>query len=196
MNLNRIICILYLLLFFTGEGSVSHAADSWSYPNDDPEMPYGGGTGTQSDPYQISTAQHLANLAYMVNDGKEYKGKYFVMTNDITLNENVIASDGKNTQHNYDQYKIWKPIGRCGYFSDDVFSTPSPKQTRRRTISTTSALMILIPTCRCGSCQTWRYMCRTRRRTISPMAISTSRLTSNTNVQQMPRLLQDSFATT
>ena len=121
MNLNRIISFLCLLLFFTWEGSVSHAADSWSYPNDDPEMPYGGGTGTQSDPYQISTAQHLANLAYMVNDGKEYKGKYFVMTNDITLNENVIASDGKNTQHNYDQYKIWKPIGRCGYFSDDVF---------------------------------------------------------------------------
>ena len=121
MNLNRIISFLCLLLFFTWEGSVSHAADSWSYPNDDPEMPYGGGTGTQSDLYQISTAQHLANLAYMVNDGKEYKGKYFVMTNDITLNENVIASDGKNTQHNYDQYKIWKPIGRCGYFSDDVF---------------------------------------------------------------------------
>ena len=121
MNLNRFFSILCLLLFFTWEGSVSHAADSWSYPDDDPEIPYGGGTGTQSDPYQISTAQHLANLAYMVNDGKEYKGKYFVMTNDITLNENVIASDGKNTQHNYDQYKIWKPIGRCGYFSDDVF---------------------------------------------------------------------------
>lgn len=121
MNLKRIISFLCLLLFFTWEGSVSHAADSWSYPEDDPVIPYGGGTGTQSDPYQISTAQHLANLAYMVNDGKEYKGKYFVMTNDITLNENVIASDGKNTQHNYDQYKIWKPIGRCGYFSDDVF---------------------------------------------------------------------------
>ena len=121
MNLNRIISFLCLLLFFTWEGSVSHAADSWSYPEDDPVIPYGGGTGTQSDPYQISTVQHLANLAYMVNNGKEYKGKYFVMTNDITLNENVIASDGKSTQQNYDNYNIWKPIGRCGYFSDDVF---------------------------------------------------------------------------
>lgn len=103
--------ILCLVLFLAGEGNVSLAA-SWSYPKDEPETPFGGGTGTQSDPYRISTAQHLANLSWMVNDGENYEGEYFVMTNDITLNEDVINSTGNGLQKSQDKYTLWTPINR------------------------------------------------------------------------------------
>lgn len=114
--------ILCLLLFLAGGGCVIHAAETWSYPYDEaPDGKFGGGTGSQSDPYLISTAQHLADLAYMVNDGEDYKGKYFAMTNDITLNEDVIADDGKSLKKELANYTLWQPIGKYGTFSDDKF---------------------------------------------------------------------------
>ena len=61
MNMNRFLFILCLLLSFAGGDSVIQAA-SWSYPDSKPETPFGGGDGSQSNPYKISTAQHLANL--------------------------------------------------------------------------------------------------------------------------------------
>lgn len=36
------------------------------------------GDGSQGAPYQIATAEELANLAKMVNDGKTNDGTYFV----------------------------------------------------------------------------------------------------------------------
>lgn len=46
---------------------------------------FGGGTGTSGDPYQISTAAHMATLATNVNGGTNYLGVYFKMMNDISL---------------------------------------------------------------------------------------------------------------
>ncbi len=46
---------------------------------------FGGGTGTEDNPYVISTAEHLSQLAADVNGGNNYSDKYFQMTNDITL---------------------------------------------------------------------------------------------------------------
>ncbi|MFI3265139.1 MAG: GLUG motif-containing protein [Rikenellaceae bacterium] len=43
------------------------------------------GTGTESDPYQIETADQLRNLATKVNSGTNYEGKFFEMMNDIDL---------------------------------------------------------------------------------------------------------------
>ena len=94
MNINRFFLILCLLLFFTWEGSVIHAADSWSYPTDKPDGKFGGGSGSWYDPYLINNAQQLADLAYMVNDREYYNGKYFKLTTDITLNDNVLNDDG------------------------------------------------------------------------------------------------------
>lgn len=86
--------ILCLLLFLAGGGSVIHAADQWSYPTDKPNGKFGGGSGSWYDPYLINNAQQLADLAYMVNDGEYYKNKYFKLTTDITLNDNVLKEDG------------------------------------------------------------------------------------------------------
>ena len=45
--------------------------------NREPETPFGGGDGSKWNPYRIESAQHLANLAYMVTDNNtEYKNKY------------------------------------------------------------------------------------------------------------------------
>ena len=45
-----------------------------------------GGTGTEGDPYQISTADQLKALAEAVNGGEAYSGTYFKLTEDINLN--------------------------------------------------------------------------------------------------------------
>ena len=114
MNLNRIISILYLLLFFTGEGELY----AWTYPTSKPSYPFTSGDGSYSNPYEIRNAQDLANLAYMVREGGEdYSGKHFVMTNDITLNENLVNADC--TDRNTGNFQVWTPIGNNG--RDNIF---------------------------------------------------------------------------
>ncbi|MDY3898586.1 MAG: hypothetical protein SOZ29_10995 [Prevotella sp.] len=116
MKLNRIISILYLLLFFTGEGELY----AWTYPTSKPSNPFTSGDGSYSNPYEIRNAQDLANLAYMVRDGGEdYSGKHFVMTNDITLNENLVNADC--TDRNTGSFQVWTPIGKYGYWSNNKF---------------------------------------------------------------------------
>ena len=116
MNLNRIISILYLLLFFTGEVELY----AWTYPTSKPSYPFTSGDGSYSNPYEIRNAQDLANLAYMVREGGEdYSGKYFVMTNDITLNENLVNADC--TDRNTGTFQVWKPIGKYGSWRNNTF---------------------------------------------------------------------------
>ncbi len=43
------------------------------------------GSGTSSDPYQITTSEQLSLLATNVNAGTKYLGNYFMMTKDINL---------------------------------------------------------------------------------------------------------------
>lgn len=95
-------------------------AEEWKYPTSKPSGTYGGGDGSLQSPYKISTAQHLADLAYMVREGVEdYSGKHFVMTNDITLNAGVVNEDC--TGCNTGEFKVWKPIGVYGFWSDKGF---------------------------------------------------------------------------
>ena len=63
---------------------------------------FAGGTGTESDPYQIADGAQLAYLASEVNKGQTYENSYFVLTADIDLG-------------NHD----WTPIGNS--FSDALF---------------------------------------------------------------------------
>lgn len=74
---------------------------AFAYPNDPPALEdedlwinyaadsYAGGTGTQSDPYLISSAEQLAKLAKDVKDGPEIsyirEGSYYRLTQDIDL---------------------------------------------------------------------------------------------------------------
>lgn len=67
------------------------------------------GSGTQQDPYIISTAQQLAYFRDSVNNGESYKGKYIKLENSIKL------SDIQNNP------VFWKAIGTeknpfCGVF--------------------------------------------------------------------------------
>lgn len=48
---------------------------------------FAGGTGTEGDPYLISTAEQLAYFANQVNNGSvTYEGKYIILTQDILFN--------------------------------------------------------------------------------------------------------------
>jgi hypothetical protein len=50
---------------------------------------FSGGSGTESDPYIITTAAQLAQLATYVNSGNEdYNNKYYKLGNDLTLSGN------------------------------------------------------------------------------------------------------------
>ncbi|MBR3947599.1 MAG: hypothetical protein IKJ56_10945, partial [Bacteroidales bacterium] len=53
---------------------------------------YGGGNGTEGNPYIISTAAHLSELATNVNGGNAYSGKYFKLTANISSGNTMIGS--------------------------------------------------------------------------------------------------------
>ncbi|MGM9703091.1 MAG: hypothetical protein ACI3YZ_06030 [Prevotella sp.] len=107
--MNRFFTIMCLvLLFMVGGQNVCRAADSWSYPTSKPTNPFGGGYGSYYDPYLINSAQELANLAYMVNNGTRYEGRYFRLTTDIVLNDINIDLSGNVVSGSP---KSWTPIG-------------------------------------------------------------------------------------
>lgn len=92
---------------------------NWSYPTEKPANPFDGGDGTESNPYRIRTAQQLMNFAWMVNDGEEYEGKYFLMTDDIVLNEGVITEKGSFNEEG--SFKDCIGIGHYNAIADDDF---------------------------------------------------------------------------
>lgn len=123
--------LLLGVLMFVMLSPSATAADEWSYPTSKPSEAFGGGKGEKNNPYIISTAQHLADLAYLVtHEGKTYSGKYFLQTRDIVFNDNVIAgavkeSDGsirynKNKSH-FDKLKPCQMIGVSRNWVTDYF---------------------------------------------------------------------------
>lgn len=57
---------------------------------------YAGGEGSKGNPYQISTPQEFAYFAQQMAQAASYsEGKYFVLTNDLVFNENVLTTEGK-----------------------------------------------------------------------------------------------------
>ena len=53
---------------------------------------FGGGNGIEGNPYIISTAAHLSELATNVNGGNDYSGKYFKLTANISSGNTMIGS--------------------------------------------------------------------------------------------------------
>ena len=45
---------------------------------------FAGGSGTEEDPYLVSTMQQLRAVAAVVNGGDDFSGKYIQLKNDIT----------------------------------------------------------------------------------------------------------------
>ena len=97
-----------------GEGA------AWTYPNAVPSEICSAGTGTADDPYQVTAAQQLANIAYLVNEtGETFVGKYFILKNDIVLNSGVLTAVAGGTAGSLQH---WTPIGRRANPDDDIHS--------------------------------------------------------------------------
>ena len=85
------------------------------------ELPaFSGGSGTEDNPYKISSAADLKALAVAVNDGAECKGIYFQLTKDIDLGGSP-----------------WTPIGSFDNQFTGIFDGNGCKITRL-TINTTA----------------------------------------------------------
>ena len=93
--------LLILALCFTLLPTAALASDG-AWDGSSIATAFAGGTGTESDPYQIADGAQLAYLASEVNQGQTYENSYFVLTADIDL-------------ANHD----WTPIGNS--FSDALF---------------------------------------------------------------------------
>ena len=62
------------------------------------------------DEFTISTAAELAGLAKLVNEGNNFSGKTIKLTQDITLNEDVLTESGE-LNANSSNFKQWTAIG-------------------------------------------------------------------------------------
>jgi hypothetical protein len=74
---------------------------------------FGGGVGSNDDPYQISNAEHLQKLAHDINSGVDYDNMYFKVMNDIDLSTVCGAELNGGTS--------WKPIGNTDNHFKGVF---------------------------------------------------------------------------
>lgn len=72
--MKKIGCILLFLLLLVGTVS---AKEPIAFP----------GSGTEDDPYRISSAEDLTALSKTVADGEDFRGRHFALMNDIALNE-------------------------------------------------------------------------------------------------------------
>ena len=78
--------LLILALCFTLLPTAVMAEESVAAWDGSIATAFAGGTGTESDPYQIANGAQLAYLASSVNSGETYEEKNFVLTANIDLN--------------------------------------------------------------------------------------------------------------
>ena len=105
--LSALLCALLLLCLLPG---AALAADDWSYPTQTPTAPiFAGGAGSEGDPWQIATAQQLANMAYLVNnENATYGDDHYILTADIVLNEGDLSNYNGTSANTW---QPWTPIG-------------------------------------------------------------------------------------
>lgn len=100
---------------------------------------FAGGDGTETNPYEISNARELAYLANVINSEKlneEYTNCYYVLTQDITINDSGNFQNWKNEPPKYS----WIPIGQtkahgfygefdgCGYTIEGIYINENAKE--------------------------------------------------------------------
>ncbi|MBD5413663.1 MAG: hypothetical protein HDR52_04480, partial [Treponema sp.] len=101
-------CYNYGSILGSTQGNIAGNENDWSYPTSRPQRLWSG-SGSSSDPYIIKTAQDLANLAYMVNNGTNYNDTYFRLDNDIDLNNGISVNEYSSNA------KEWTSIGSSSY---------------------------------------------------------------------------------
>ena len=75
-----------------------------------------GGSGTESDPYQIKTAEQLSCFAKSVNEGETYEGKFIKQTKNIKLNDHLNDQVEANDLSNAN---VWISAG-YRYYDDNL----------------------------------------------------------------------------
>ena len=80
--------------------------DIWGIEIESTDMyPFGGGDGSsEAEAFEISTANQLSQLAYNVNKGNSYSGKYFKLTGDIDLSAKEWVPIGSFENNYFDGY--------------------------------------------------------------------------------------------
>ena len=73
-----------------------------------PELIFEGGSGTESDPYQIKEAWQLVCFAKSVNNGTTYEGQFVKQIANIKLNDNLVQKVESNTTEGLN---VWTPAG-------------------------------------------------------------------------------------
>ena len=82
-----------------------------------PDNVFNGGSGTESDPYQIKTANQLACFAKSVNEGTTYEGQFVKQTKNIKLNDNL---NDQVTAGDLSGAKVWISAGYKNNNSQDT----------------------------------------------------------------------------
>ncbi|MCI7379780.1 MAG: hypothetical protein MSH66_08425 [Bacteroidales bacterium] len=116
----RIPIQILLSMLLSALPAAAQDVEAWTYPTDEPTEICSAGTGSADDPYQVTDAQQLANIAYLVNETEEtFAGKCFILKNDIVLNSGVLAAAEGGAAGSLRQ---WTPIGSRANPDDDVHS--------------------------------------------------------------------------
>ncbi len=85
----RLVALALIGLILAGNISAAAASPLWTGGT---AAGFAGGTGSESDPYLISTGEQLAYFSQSVASGNTYAGQYIRLTQDILLNN--MNSDG------------------------------------------------------------------------------------------------------
>ena len=95
MNIKKVKLFLIILLALLSVTGVFVALIPAVYADtsEQAESSFGGGNGTSTNPYQISSIDHMEQLAADVNSGITYQGKYFKLMNNITYGEGLGTVD-------------------------------------------------------------------------------------------------------
>lgn len=85
------------------------------------------GEGTELKPYLIQSAADLRKLADDVEKGMTYREEFFLLTNNIMVNNGVLDENGNLNEENSKSFEEWKPIGTekthfCGTLDGDHHS--------------------------------------------------------------------------
>lgn len=90
--------------------------DETSYWDGTIATSYGGGTGTQTNPYLITSGSEMAYLAQQVNSGNQYTGIYFKQTKNIDLKSLPWTPIGSNAS----TYTFRGVYNGDGYWFDNI----------------------------------------------------------------------------
>jgi hypothetical protein len=81
-----------------------------------PDNVFDGGSGTESDPYKIKTANQLACFAKSINEGTTYEGQYIKQIKSIKLNDDL---NGQAASGDLSGANLWIPAGHR-YYDDNL----------------------------------------------------------------------------